>query len=373
VTALVLLALASSRPPAPQVIGPRVSESPVVSYRFRSPRRDVRYRCAIDAARLRACRSPYRVRLSVGTHRLRVQAVDRRGRLGGVTKIRVRILEPRAPEVRVGVSPLDAIAVGDAIWTENFGDGTASIVDTSKRRVTSVTVGGVPGGIAYGAGSVWIGDFGDGTLTRLTTVGQVVTRIPLGGQSAGIAVSGTTAYVADYTGGLSRVDTTTNQVLGRTPLPNRAEAVAVGFGLVWVTDDAGNVTTLDPGTGAVVGAPIQVGSDADGISLTSDAVWAVALYGQALVRIDPVTRQVVTRVKTPGQASGVLASESTVWVSNYDLATVSKYDVAAGRFVKTYRVGRKPRSLAPAGGAVWVANQSSDSISRLGALTPGRE
>ncbi|TML13076.1 MAG: hypothetical protein E6G31_08200, partial [Actinobacteria bacterium] len=166
--------LGVSRPPAPKVVGPRVSQKPVVTYRFRSSSRRARFRCAVDAGHMRRCRSPYRVRLAVGAHVLRVRSVDPRGHASATATVRIRILEPRAPEVRVGLSPLDAIAVGNTIWTENFGDGTASVVDASTRRVTSVPVGGVPGGIAYGAGSVWVGDLGDGTLTRLTTGGAVV-------------------------------------------------------------------------------------------------------------------------------------------------------------------------------------------------------
>jgi hypothetical protein len=96
--------------------------------------------------------------------------------------------------------------------------------------------------------------------------------------------------VADYMGGLWRVATATNQVLGRTQLPGRAEAV--GFGRVWVTNELGTVSTLDPASGAVLGDPIPVGADADGVSITSDAVWAVALYGQTLARIDPASRTV---------------------------------------------------------------------------------
>jgi YVTN family beta-propeller protein len=313
---LLLLALGLSRPPAPQVIGPRISEKPVVTYRFRTSHRHARFLCAVDRARFRRCRSPYRLRLSVGLHTLRV----RDGRAGAVAKVRIRILEPKAPEVRVGVAPLDAIAVGEHVWTENYGDGTASIVDTATRQVTRVEVGGTPGGIAYGAGSVWITDFGDGSVRRLDPAGHVLAKIVLGGQSSGVAISGSVAYVADYTGGLWRIDAATNQPLGRTSLPGRAEAVAVGFGRVWVSNENGTVTTLDPVTGAVIGSPIEVGADADGISLTADSVWAVALYGRTLVRIDPATSQVVTRVKTPGQASGVLATGGSVFVSSYDRA-----------------------------------------------------
>src|SRR2546430_5524632 len=204
-TALVLLILAASGPPPPQVIGPRVSESTVVTYRFRSSTNGVRFRCAVDEARMRACRSPYGVRLGIGPHTLRVRAVDSKGRTSRATRVRIRILQRPAPEVRVGVAPLDVIATGETLWTENYGDGTVSIVDASTRSVRSVQVGGVPGGIAYGAGTVWVTDFGDGTVTRMDTTGRVVARISLAGQSSGIAIDGGTAYVADYTCGLWRI------------------------------------------------------------------------------------------------------------------------------------------------------------------------
>lgn len=139
-----------------------------------------------------------------------------------------------------------------------------------------------------------------------------------------------------------------------------------------MTNENGTVTTLDPVTGAVVGSAVEVGPDADGISLSSDAVWAVALYGQTLVRIDPATSQVVTRVKTPGQASGVLAAGGSVWVSNYDRATVSRFDVARGRFVKSYRVGNSrgasPRQAARSGSRTSRAIRSRGSRARARAV-----
>jgi streptogramin lyase len=141
--------------------------------------------------------------------------------------------------------------------------------------------------------------------------------------------------------------------------------VAVGFGRVWVTNRNGRITALDPATGAVDGFPIAVGDDADDVWIGNDAVWAVALYGKTLVRIDPATRRVTGRLTTPGQASGVLAAAGSLWVSNYDLGTVTRVDPAQMTAVKTYRVGRQPRGLTEAAASIWVANQAGDSVSRL--------
>ncbi len=362
--ALGLLAPSRSGPAAPTVTGPRTSERPQVTFVFHARTPGIRFRCAVDRRSLRPCRRRITLTLARGAHILRVRAVDARGRQSPMTTVRVRILEPRAPEIQVGSEPLNVIAAGASVWTENYGDGTVSIVDMASGTTTTVEVGGQPGGIAFGAGSVWVSDLGGGPLTRLDLSGHIVARMAIGGAGAGVAVAGGTVYVADYTGGLVRVNAATNAVLGRTPIAGQPEAVAVGFGRVWVTNANGTVSTLDPASGRVDAGTIQIGADADDISIGSDGVWAVALYGRTLARIDPATRQVVTRVRTPGQASGVLAAGDSVWVSNYDQGTVSRFS-AAGRRLHTYRVGAEPRSLAAAGGRIWVANQASGSVSQL--------
>lgn len=361
----------SAGPQAPLVSGPLSSERAVVRYRFTSseagvPPRRLRFLCAVDSSSLRPCRSTFVVRLASGVHTLRVRAVDPRGRRSPVTTVEIEILHPAGAEFAVGSQPLNVIAAAGRLWTENYGDGTVSIFDPATKKVTSVRVGGSPGGIAAGAGSVWVSDLGDGTLTRLDEDGTLVRRIPLGGRGAGVAVADGVVYVADYAGGLTRVDASTNHVVGRTKLPGQPEAVAVGFSRVWVTNGDGTVTALDPQTGAVDGAPIRVGQDADDVSIGTDAVWAVALYGKKLVRIDPGSRRVTLTASTPGQAAGVLATANAVWVSHYDRGTVARFDPARKRFVDLYRVGLEPRSLAAASGAVWVVNQASGSISRVG-------
>jgi virginiamycin B lyase len=367
---LVLWVLAAAGPSTPTVSGPRSTERHRVTYRFHSHERGVPdarlgFRCAVDSGALRRCPSPYTVTLAVGRHTLRVVAVDPRGRRSRTATLRITILAPRAPEIEVGSAPLNVIAVGNTLWTENYGDGTVSVVEASSGSVRSIAVGGQPGGIAYGAGSVWVSDLGDGTLTRLDPAGGIVARIALGGQGAGVAVQNGVVYVADYSGGLTRVDAATNSVLGRTPLAGSPEAVAIGFGRVWVANGDGTVSTLDPATGAVQGAPLVVGADVDDVSIGSDAVWAVALYGQRLARIDPASRTIVSMYATAGQPSGVLATGGAVWLSYYDRDTVARFDPALGRVAKTYRVGMQPRSLVEAAGAIWVANQRSGSISRI--------
>src|SRR5438876_8868814 len=124
---LVPLLVFSAGPSRPRIDGPRFTEHRHVTYRFHSAERGVRparirFRCRLDERPFRACRSRYAVTLPVGEHTLRVRAVDPRGRRSPVAKIAISILVPRAPETRVGTAPLDVIAVGADVWTENYGD-----------------------------------------------------------------------------------------------------------------------------------------------------------------------------------------------------------------------------------------------------------
>ena len=67
----------------------------------------------------------------------------------------------------------------------------------------------------------------------------------------------------------------------------------------------------------------------------------------------------------------VSATGSTVWVVNPDSDTVGRIDTASGRLVEEIQVGDNPRTLTihplPGSGAVYVANQNSDSVSRIDA------
>ncbi len=81
-------------PSAPGVTGPRRLVRARVVFRFASrdsfdPPRRLKFRCAIDSRRLAPCASRVARRFSVGSHVLRVVAVDRAGNVSRATVVRV--------------------------------------------------------------------------------------------------------------------------------------------------------------------------------------------------------------------------------------------------------------------------------------------
>jgi YVTN family beta-propeller protein len=282
----------------------------------------------------------------------------------GIPASRAAALRQR---IRVGSQPLNLIAAGPSrLWTENYGDGTVSVIDArAGRRVRTVRIGGSPGGLAYGAGAVWVSDLSSGKLTRLSLQGVIAGHLQAATAGAGVAVHRGVVYVADYSGGLVRVDATSMKVLGRTQLPGHPEAVAVGFGRAWVANGNGTINVVDAATGAVASKAIRVGGDVDDITTTRTAVWAASLYGQRLVRIAPRKRRITRKIRLPGQGSGLLVRGRSVWVATYDAGTVLRVNAKTGRVARVYKVGIEPRGLAFAARAVWVANQGSNSVWRV--------
>ena len=65
----------------------------------------------------------------------------------------------------------------------------------------------------------------------------------------------------------------------------------------------------------------------------------------------------------------VLAAEGAVWVANATQDTVSRVDPATNTVTRTIPVGRNPVRLAAGFGSIWVANETSQTVSRLDART----
>jgi hypothetical protein len=82
-------------PTRPNVRGPRKTTRPRAAYRFSArdavtPARKLRFLCALDRQRLRACGTRYVARLSRGRHVLRVAARDEAGNTSAAVAVRVR-------------------------------------------------------------------------------------------------------------------------------------------------------------------------------------------------------------------------------------------------------------------------------------------
>ena len=92
------------------------------------------------------------------------------------------------------------------------------------------------------------------------------------------------------------------------------------------------------------------------------AVWVVD-GERTLVRLDPESDSITSRIDVPAGAHQVAVGEGGVWVSGS--SAVSRVDPTAARVTARVEVG-SPRGLAAGEGAVWVANGRDDgTLSRI--------
>ncbi|MHB8959305.1 MAG: serine/threonine-protein kinase [Candidatus Limnocylindrales bacterium] len=83
--------------------------------------------------------------------------------------------------------------------------------------------------------------------------------------------------------------------------------------------------------------------------------------------IGPTARVATYRVGA-GPA-GVVSDRTSIWVANRSSNTVTKLDAATGAVVGTYTVGACPLGIAFDGTSIWVANTNSNTVTKLVAAT----
>jgi len=106
-------------------------------------------------------------------------------------------------------------------------------------------------------------------------------------------------------------------------------------------------------------------SDTGYLSVTDDAVWAATSSG--LARIDPTTLEPEQIEQTP--RFGMAASPDTIWVTDFDGGTVSRFDPTTNKGTDVAELSGNPAALAIHGDSVWVAQQRGASVARLDATS----
>jgi YVTN family beta-propeller protein len=211
-------------------------------------------------------------------------------------------------------------------------------VDLRTRRLQArrIPVGRGASGIAVGAGSVWVVNTDDGSVSRIDPKTRRVTAtIAVGGRNLGkLAVSHASVWVLreDYDtlkqgGELIRIDPVTNTVIGRTVL---GKNMCGSFGL----------------------------------AASADAIWVSADAQGTVIRIDPATGDIVTRIHVDGAPIGPVVTQGTVWVANESEGAVREWriDLTTNqpRVVEGFR--GFGWMLEPAGGKFWTTDGATVSM-----------
>jgi Tol biopolymer transport system component len=158
--------------------------------------------------------------------------------------------------------------------------------------------------------------------------------IPDGFVSGGIVASDGTTWVGaqpEHSSAdpqLLRIDQATNSVVASIPLPapiSRHE-IAAGAGAIWVAS-SGLLRQIDPATNSVAASVQLPGNSIGAIAADDSAIWVEVLQDRAatgqndlaiLVRVDPVTKQIVAQIPLgtllTGYEDHVVIGAGSVWL-----------------------------------------------------------
>lgn len=186
-----------------------------------------------------------------------------------------------------------------------------------------------------------------------------VTQIPLPGSGYvhDVAIAAGAVWVTS-SAGLYRIDLATTEAVN--VLPNDyLFRVATGHGAIWITTGSdGHVLRVDPVTRSVT-AVIEVrAGPVTELAMSENALWASA--ASDLVRIDPVTNEVVARLRSQGSFGDVAIGESGLWViagANRD-GEVWQIDPTTNAVRRRVRLANPSfwNEIAVGDGAVWVTS-----------------
>ena len=134
-------------------------------------------------------------------------------------------------------------------------------------------------------------------------------------------------------------------------------AVAVGSGGVWVVRDGRRLIRIDPKTHEVVsriGAGDELGSERPcGVAVGADAVFATTVSG-AVTRISLKTGRFTSLFRTE-DAACVAVGAGSVWVTSPNRGEVTRLDSKTGEVQATIPLDGFPEGVAVGFGSIWVA------------------
>ena len=156
-----------------------------------------------------------------------------------------------------------------------------------------------PSFIAFGFGSVWVPNHYGNKITRIDpATNQVLAVIDGTGNSPEDAlVVGNRLWVTGQDDDTTVIDPATNTVTAT--IKGHLLFMDYGFDSVWITTRYNEVERFDPVT-ATLTATIPVGENSDNcmndVVTTARAVWVISCDTGELIKIDPATERVVSRI-----------------------------------------------------------------------------
>ena len=220
-----------------------------------------------------------------------------------------------------------------------------------------------------GFGSLWAaGSLG---VARIDPSGGVIVDEVSMGALADVALGPHAVFASSYASDrVARIDPATDRIVWSAHVVGPV-SLATGFGSVWVSSPvqgtlerlssaSGHILdtiTLDPDPTPALGVGTEPWNRgfAPGMAAGAGSVWIASRSLGRLVRVDPVTDRVTSRITTNGHDQvDVAIANGQVWVSDFFTTGVSRIDIATER-VRSFDIPGYVGQFAFGPDGVWLA------------------
>lgn len=149
-------------------------------------------------------------------------------------------------------------------------------------------------------------------------------------------------------------------------------SITAAFSALWVATCAeAGIARVDL-EGQVSHTPVDAAITDQAVTVEAgeDGIWlVVGAIGDQLLKVDPVTMEIVATHAVPPGSAAATPGFGSVWIVNRSENTVARLDPSTGTIGRPIAVGRLPRFLAVGEGAVWVLNETDGTVSRIDPAT----
>jgi hypothetical protein len=311
----------------------------------------------------------------------------------------------------VGTLPVAIAFDGTNIWVANKGSQSVTeLLATTGAVENTIPMGGPANGIAFDGANMWVSVGGGGSSVNAVVevqanTGTVIGTFPVGAGPHGLAFDGSNIWVAITSNNtVVELQASTGNVVGTYTLGPQATGplyVAFDGSNIWVSCSSSDLVELAAATGAVendiYGQTVAGMGElfgGGGVAFDGTNIWVVDVYGIGAVTalqasnatVDAYNNQVsgLTLSKSiKGNPAGIAFDGTFIWVAGQSNNTVSKLSLVpcsasppAGTcnfpsliyypsVQATYNVGNSPAGLAFDGADIWVANEGSNTVTKI--------
>jgi YVTN family beta-propeller protein len=258
---------------------------------------------------------------------------------------------------------------GTSIWVTNDTASTVSRINTSTNAVeATITVGSGPTQLAFDGTYIWVTNANSNTVSKINrTTNTVAATVTVGTSPVGIAYDGTSIWVANFgSRTLSKINPSTNAVGTPVSFSGSPRHMTYANGSLWI-GFLNNAAVMRFNTSTNTSqAVITVGNSPYDVLSDGTYIWVANYNSSSVSKINPATNSVVGTVAMGSAPYGLAYANSKVWVTLNTAGTVRSIDPATLALGTAKTVGSSPFSIA-SNGDLWVANYSSNTVTRLAA------